>query len=142
MENTAKNEFNEIKNEPLKFLKSYFSQITIEMNKQKEKLIEHIDQYYASMFEQLKTFENECVTAVECRDFTCYDSMTHLNDQEKEKDLKNTLLLYKNCDFKIINNDFKFDDFGKLEILNAYQEEENEIKKYLLKAIKIYLILN
>ena len=60
---------------------------TDKMNKQKEKLIEHLDQYYASMFEQLKTFENECVKAVECRDFTCYDSMFQLNEQEKEQDL-------------------------------------------------------
>lgn len=107
--------FIELKNDPLKYIRTFCAKISDEMNKQKETLILNINEYYNSMFDQLKSFEKECELALEKRDLNFYDLFKQ-SDQDKIQDLKSSLLLNRTCKFKLAEFDHAI--CGTLEIVN------------------------
>jgi hypothetical protein len=126
---TSEEKFTQIKNEPIKFITGYISNIAIEMKRQKEKLKNDIDLHYQLMFDNLYSFQKECELELHKRDLNYYDTF-NTDVAHKLADLERTLLIYKICEFKINSPNLNLDEHGKLNITQEFQEQEDELKTW------------
>lgn len=133
---TPEEKFKQTKNEPLKFINEYISNIANEMNKQKDKLKSEIDFHFQTMFEKLQLFQKECESELKKRDLDYYDLYHENSVPEKLADLERTLLVYKTCEFQIKTLNLSLDEHGKLNIANGYEEQENELMVWAERKIK------
>lgn len=109
--------FRSIRTEPVKFIQSYFDDLSRQLAQEKETLKAKIDHHFENLLQNLRKFQQQCESAVLTRNFAYYDNINE-SYEEKLKNLKETLLLYKTVELKITHDEGLLNSLASIEVNN------------------------
>ena len=123
-------DYEKISNDPDKYLNNFFDDINQQINKRRNDFINMINIEYDKMIQQLVTFQNECISMSNKANYSeifkdDVKNLKNFNDiqklnlddvnneikliDERVEFLKNSLLLFRKCNFECLDDLSQFD---------------------------------